>query len=207
MAVELGLIVEGHCEYDSFPSILSNIPYTPYYTPIVNAGGIGNIMKNLHELLLALIKSYSPRKIVITLDYRDALRENLVTDCIELKNIVSQKAQEFTQNQANGSLNLPDSIVVVIADKTFETWICADIISLRENDFFNKEFLNEEFKNVDIDIPNPTQWLESKLIKDVDIKSRRNRVKIYKRINPENARLNSRSFNKFYREVTNTRVE
>ncbi len=89
--VDLALIVEGHCEYDSFPSIISKIPNTPHYVPIINAGGIGNIMKNVHEQLLAMIKIHSPRKIVITLDYRDALKENLVQDCIELKNNVTKK--------------------------------------------------------------------------------------------------------------------
>ncbi|WP_026897097.1 DUF4276 family protein [Daejeonella oryzae] len=201
---DLGLIVEGHCEYDSFPSIISKIPNTPYYVPILNAGGIGNIIKNVHEQLLLMIKTHSPRKIVITLDYRDALRENLVQDCIELKNIVSQRCQEFIDSQQNGNLNLPNSIVVVIADKTFETWVCADIISLKDNDNFNADLITEEFENVDIEIPNPNQWLESKLAKDIDIKNRRNRVKIYKGINPNVAKEKSKSFNKFYREITNT---
>src|SRR5690606_3662528 len=119
----------------------------PYYVPIVNAGGIGNIMKNIHEQLLSIIKLYSPRKIVITLDYRDALRQKFVENCIELKNIVSQKCQDFINGQENGNLNLPQKIVVVIADKTFESWICADIISLKNNENFNSELFTEEFEN------------------------------------------------------------
>ena len=205
--VDLGLIVEGHCEYDALPSILSKIPNTPYYVPIINAGGIGNIIKNTHEELLAIIKLHSPKKIIITLDYRDALRERLVDSCIELKEIVTQNCNDFIASQKNGSLKLPEQIVVVIADKTFESWICADIISLRANDNFDPELLIEEFENVDVEIPKPTQWLESKLITDIDIKNRRNRVKIYKCIDPENARLKSKSFDKFYREATNTRSE
>ncbi len=203
--VDLGLIVEGHCEYDSFPSILSKIPLTPYYVPILNAGGIGNIIKNTDEQLLDMIKTHAPKKIVITLDYRDALRDGLVTNCVELKEIIVNKCQDFLHNQAKiGNLTLPDEVVVVIADKTFESWICADIGSLKENENFNQELLTEEFENVDLQINNPTDWLESKLLKDVDIKTRRNRVKIYKCINPEIARTKSRSFDKFYREVTNT---
>ncbi|AZA58071.1 DUF4276 family protein [Chryseobacterium shandongense] len=204
MMVDLGLIVEGHCEYDSFPSILSKIPLTPHYVPILNAGGIGNIIKNVHEQLLDMIKTHAPKKIVITLDYRDALRDGSVENCIQLKEIVTKKCQDFMNSQTNGSLNLPDNIVVVIADKTFESWICADIISLRKNENFDAELLIEDFKNVDLEIENPTSWLESKLLKDVDIKNRRNRVKIYKCIDPDVARTKSRSFDKFYREVTNT---
>lgn len=204
--VDLGLIVEGHCEYDSFPSILSKIPNTPYYVPIVNAGGIGNIMKNTHEELLSIIKLHSPKKIVISLDYRDALREGLVNNCIELKEIVTQNCNDFIKSQQNGSLILPQSIVVVIADRTFESWICADIISLRNNENFNSELLVEEFENVDVEIPNPSQWLHSKLKSNIDIKNRRNRVKIYKNIDPNLSRTKSKSFDKFYREVTNTRT-
>jgi hypothetical protein len=202
--VDLALIVEGHCEYDSFPSIISKIPNTPQYVPIINAGGIGNIMKNVQEQLLTMIKIHSPRKIVITLDYRDALKENLVQDCIELKYMVTQKCQEFIDSQVNGSLNLPNNIVVVVADKTFESWVCADIISLKSNENFNSELITEEFQNVDIEIPNPSQWLTSKLASDIDIKNRRNRVKIYKNIDPIVAREKSKSFDKFFREVTNT---
>lgn len=203
---DLGLIVEGHCEYDSFPSIISKIPNTPYYVPVINAGGIGNIIKNVDEQLLSMIKVHSPRKIVITLDYRDALKENFVQDCIELKNLVTRRCQDFIESQKNGSLNLPNSIVVVIADKTFESWVCADVISLKANENFNAKLITEEFQNVDIEIPNPSQWLYSKLTNDIDIKNRRNRTKIYKAINPEIAREKSKSFDKFYREVTNTNI-
>jgi hypothetical protein len=205
--MELGLIVEGHCEYDSLPSVLSKIPNTPFYTPIINAGGIGNIMKNVEEHLLSLIKLHSPKKIVIVLDYRDALKEGLVKDCVELKNLISEKCQKFIQSQQNGSLQLPENIVVIIADKTFETWICADLISLAQNPNFNPELLVEEFENVDLQIENPCQWLNKKLLTDIDIKSRRHRVTIYKALNPEIAKEKSKSFNKFYREVTNTRED
>lgn len=202
--VDLGLIVEGHCEYDSFPSIISKIPNTPGYVPIVNAGGIGNIIKNTDEQLLALIKLCNPKKIIITLDYRDALREGYVSDCIELKNKITNKCLDFMSNPAYSTLKLPENIIVVIADKTFETWICADLDSLKSNEFFNSKLITEKFTNVDLEISHPTKWLESKLKKNADIKNRRNRVKIYKKINPEIARLKSRSFDKFYREASNT---
>lgn len=202
--VDLGLIVEGHCEYDSLPSIISKIPNTPSYVPIVNAGGIGNIIKNTDEQLLALIKLCNPKKIIITLDYRDALRDGHVSNCIELKNKIIDKCTNFMSNPAHAALNLPQNITVVIADKTFETWICADLDSLKNNEFFNPKLITEEFVNVDLEISHPAKWLESKLKKNADIKNRRNRVKIYKKINPEIARLKSRSFDKFYREASNT---
>ncbi len=205
--VALGLIVEGHCEYDSFPSLLSRIPQTPHYVPIINAGGIGNIINNIQEHLLSMIRLHSPNKIVITVDYRDALREGLVENCIELKDIVTQRCQEFLKQQTNGVLKLPENIVVVVADKTFETWICADLQSLKANDMFNSELITEEFHNVDQEIENPKAWLKSKLAKDIDLKSRGNRVKIYKKLDPIVAKEKSRSFNKFYREVANTHME
>ena len=83
MAVELGFIVEGHCEYESIPSIVSKI-HGYFNFPIINAKGIGNIIKNTNDELLYLVKHFAPRKIIISLDYREAEREGLVTNCVEL---------------------------------------------------------------------------------------------------------------------------
>src|SRR5690606_14781152 len=124
MAIELGFIVEGHCEYESIPSIVAKV-HGFFNFPIVNAKGIGNIIRNTGDELLFLIKTYSPRKIIISLDYSEAEREGLVSNCIELKNIVKDNCDAFIESQQNGSLSLPEEIAVVIADRTYESWICA----------------------------------------------------------------------------------
>lgn len=202
--MDLVLIVEGHCEYDSMPAITSKIPNAPHYIPILNAGGIGNIVKNTGSLLLDVIKLHSPKKIIITLDYRDALKEKIVESCVQLKMIVKNNCNDFLDKQKSGSLTLPEIIEVIVIDKTFESWICADYESLKQNELFNGNLITETFTNVDIEIENPNAWLKSKLKDNIDIKSRRNRVNIYKKMNAEFAKEKSRSFRKFYKEVENS---
>ena len=201
MNVTLALIVEGYCEYDSYPSIINKI-IGPCYCPISNAKGIGNITKNTGVELLKLIKVFKPKKIIITLDYREALREKLVKDCIELKDLVMNNCNKFMEDQENGSLTLPEEIVIVIADKTYESWLCADYESLKTSELINETLITEEYINVDIEIPNPNKWLKSKLNDNIDLKSKTNRKKLSNVMNPEIAKENSRSFRKFYEEVS-----
>lgn len=205
MAVELGFIVEGHCEYESIPSIVAKI-HGYFNYPIVNAKGIGNVIKNTGDELLYLVKHFAPRKVIITLDYREAEREGLVNNCTELKEMVLQNCNAFMQTQQNGSLTLPEEIVVIIADKTYESWICADYENLKNNDLFDADKITETYQNVDTEIPNPCNWLQSKLKKNIDMKSRANRKKVSQTLRPEVAALKSRSFRKFHKEVTNINV-
>lgn len=200
MRINLACIVEGHCEYDTYPSFISKI-IGNHFCPISNAQGIGNIMKNTGQELLRLIKLYSPKNIIITLDYREALLENLVQDCEELKNLVTNNCNEFLESQANGSLTLPDRIVVVVVDKTHETWLIADQEALKENPIIDEKKITQEYENVDIEIENPNKWLNNKLLDSVDLKARNNRKTIAKNLRPEIAKDYSRSFRKFYEEV------
>lgn len=205
MAVELGFIVEGHCEYESIPSIISKI-YGYFNYPIINAKGIGNIIKNTNDELLYIVKHFSPRKIIISLDYREAEREGLVTNCVELKEKVIQNCNLFLRTQQNGSLTLPEEICVIIADKTYESWICADYENLKINSLFDGDKITEQFEDVDAEIPNPFSWLQSKLKDDIDMKARANRKKVAQTLRPEIAATKSRSFRKFFKEVTNINV-
>jgi len=206
MAVNLGFIVEGHCEYESIPSIVAKV-HGYCNCPIVNAKGIGNIIRNTGDELLYLIKTYSPRKIIISLDYKEAFREGIVTNCIQLKDKVKSNCDAFIKAQRNGSLNLPEEIVVVIADRTYESWICADYENLRNNDLFDAEKITEIFENVDEEINNPENWLSSKLKENIDLKSRAYRKKISQTLRPEVAATKSRSFRKFYKEITNINID
>jgi len=202
MRPKLGFIVEGHCEYDCIPSIVSKIEGHFNY-PIVNAQSIGNVIKHTGKLLLDIIKTYSPEKIIISLDYRDALRQGIVNDCIELKEMVSAKAKEFIESQVNGTLTLPNEIVVVIADKTYDSWICADYENLKTNELFEASKISETYHNVDEEIDNPCTWLQSKLKNKIDLKSRAYRKKVVKTLRPDIAIQKSRSFRKFHKEVCN----
>lgn len=205
MNIPLALIVEGYCEYDSYPSIINKI-ISPCYCPISNAKGIGNITKNTGDELLKIIKLFKPNKIIITLDYREALRENFVDNCIELKELVVNNCNQFLESQQNGNLTLPDEIVVIVADKTYESWLCADYESLKTSDLINETLITEEFENVDLEIPNPNKWLNSKLKEDVDLKSKTNRKKLSSIMNPSIAKDKSRSFRKFFEEISKVNV-
>jgi hypothetical protein len=205
MSFPAAFIVEGQCEFDSLNSFIAKI-LGPVYLPVSNAKGIGNIIANTHEELLLVIQYHEPQKVIILLDYRDALRENLVTNCIQLKEMVLNNCRDFFDSQSSGSLILPEEIVVVVVDKTFETWVCADYEALKANSLFDSSKITETYSNVDEEIPNPCKWIESKLKKKINIKCRSSRKLIYKTIRPEIAACNSRSFRKFYKEVKSIKI-
>jgi hypothetical protein len=205
MSYPAAFIVEGYCEYDTFPSFYTNI-LGPCYIPISNAKGIGNIMKNTGDELLKVIKLLKPEIIIITLDYREALKEKLVENCVELKENVLKNCENFIESQKNGSLTLPKEIIVVVADKTYESWLCADYEGLKTNDLIDETLITEEYDNVDIEIPNPNKWLNSKLKEDIDLKSKANRKKIASTVRPEVAKENSRSFEKLHKEISKINV-
>ena len=196
----LGFIVEGHCEFEGIPSFVGKI-LGYFHFPIQNAKGIGNIFKNLDNELLLLVKNYSPRNIIITLDGIDAIDQGFCKTCVELKEIVLESAYKFIESQKNGSLQLPENIIVVIADKTFDTWLCSDTEGLKTCDLIDSTKVTEVFTDVDQEIPFPASWIKSKLIKTANIKNRRHRKKLASSIRPEIGRNFSASFDKFIREV------
>lgn len=196
----LGFIVEGHCEFEAIPSFVGRI--LGYFDfPVHNAKGIGNIIKNLDQELLYLIKIHKPKNIIITLDAADAINQGLCKTCVELKEIVNSSAEKFRESQENGSLMLPEKIIVVIADKTYDTWICSDIEGLKSCDLIDSDKITETFTNVDQEIPSPASWIKSKLTKNANPKNRRHRKKLASSIRPETGREFSPSFDKFLREV------
>ncbi|RNI28850.1 DUF4276 family protein [Rufibacter latericius] len=201
MSCKLAFIVEGHSEYDTVQTIISKIIGSCYF-PVNNARGIGNIIKNVEKELLLTIKSFKPEKIIIALDYREAQRQGTVNNCIELKELIQEKCNRFIEIQTkNGSLVLPESITVIIVDKTYETWFCADYEGLKMNDLVDETKIIETFSNVDLEIPNPDKWLGEKLKGKIDLKSKNNRKVLTRTMRPEIAKDNSRSFRKFYEEV------
>lgn len=199
-STNLGFIVEGHCEFEAIPSFVGKI-LGFFNFPIHNAQGIGNIIKNLDKELLILIRTYRPKNIIITLDASDAIRERLCNTCIELKEIVLAKATDFIASQKNGSLLLPENIVVVIADKTYDTWLCSDLEGLKTCKLIDANKITESYRNVDQEIAHPASWIESKLNKIANPKNRRHRKIIASSINPEIGKNYSPSFEKFIREV------
>ena len=197
----LGFIVEGHCEFEAIPSFVGrSLGYFNF--PIHNARGIGNIIKNLDQELLFLVKNYKPKNIIITLDSADAINQGFCNTCVELKNLIISNTESFLETQKNGSLILPENIVTVIADKTYDTWVCSDLDGLKTCELIDANQIDETFINVDEEILAPASWIKSKLASSaVNPKNRRHRKKIASAIRPEVGREFSPSFDKFLREV------
>jgi hypothetical protein len=196
----LGFIVEGHCEFEAIPSFVGKT-LGFFNFPMHNAKGIGNIIKNLDMELLLLIKNHKPKNIIITLDASDAIKEGLCNSCVELKEIILESARNFVENQKNGSLVLPQNIVVVIADKTYDTWLCSDLEGLKTCQLIDSIKITESFINVDKEIASPSSWIKSKLKKTANPKNRRHRKIIASSIRPDVGKNFSPSFAKFIREV------
>jgi len=203
MRPELALIVEGDCEYDCFPSFIAKIFEGSYFVPISNAEGHGNIVRNIDKLLRPLVKNIQPKNIIITLDTREAIRENLVQNCVELKELIEKNVDDWLNGQAESDLkdSLPNSIRVVIQDKTYDTWLISDLNGLKNSEYIDEAKINEEFDNVDLDIPNPNAWLKNKLKPNVNMKRKGLRKKIGSCINPLVGATKSRSLRKFVKEI------
>lgn len=203
---KLGFIVEGHNEYNFYPSIITKIlGYYPSDYKIVNANGIGNIIKHLDDSLLALVKTVSPEKIIVTIDLKDCIDQKFVTNCRELKDLITCSASKWLQTQKEqGSLNdkLPEEIIVVIVDKCFETWLIADIEGLKNCEYFDKYMLEENFSNVDDEVISPASWLKSRSLIVGNLKSIKIVRSIVSKIDPNIGKNYSRSLRKFYKEVS-----
>jgi hypothetical protein len=197
----LSFIVEGHCEFEGIPSFVAKILGRHCHFPIINAKGINNIIKNIDKELLILVKNHKPKNIIITLDGSDAINQGLCTTCVELKDIVLQRANKFIATLQNGPLLLPENIIVVIAEKTFDTWLCSDSEGLKTCDLIDSTKAFEVYTNVDQEIASPSHWIKSKLKKSANPKNRRNRKKLASSIRPEVGKNFSPSFDKFIREV------
>jgi len=197
---KIGFIVEGHCEYDSIPSFVGKI--LGYFNfPIQNAKGIGNILRNLENELYLLIKIHEPQNIIISLDYLEAYKEGYCADCIDLKRKVYAKVNEFIRTHSMSSLVMPENVTVVIADKTFDSWLCSDLEGLKCCSLINPDSITEIFVNTDEEIDNPGFWLKGKTKDSIDFKNRRYRKALASSIRPEVGELYSRSFRKFIKEV------
>lgn len=197
------MIVEGDCEYDCYPSFISKITDYPTYVPMLNCGGIGSLIVNLEEHLLDIVRGFAPETIIITVDLKDAIDQKFVSDCSQLKELLHRKSLEWLERSKTTKIkkDLPKNISIVIVDKTYETWLIADMVGLASCDLIVSDKLDETFENVDTEITSPSGWLKSKLCENIDPKSKRYRKQIGKCINPIRGEHFSRSLKKFCKEV------
>ena len=196
----VGFVVEGRGEYYCYPSLFCRcIGGVSLSVPRVNAGGCSNIIKRLKEQLTDLCLSYKPYSIIVTTDLRDAIRQKHVSNCQELLVLLKDQIEEWLiEARSDKRLSpLPVSITPVIQVHTFESWIIADLKSLKKSNYIPEN--TEEFTNVE-EIENPAKWLRENMVHRTDIKDPHFARGITSVIDPDRMKTSSKSFDKFYRE-------
>jgi hypothetical protein len=203
----LGFIVEGYGELNSYRSIVQRVLERPIgHIPVSNGEGCGNLVKHLESKLRDLVKTWHPAHIIVTLDGRDLCDLCADDNCPRLRENLQGRADTWlAQQHAAGALvPLPESIVVVLQDRAFESWLIADLDGLRlALDFVHIE--NEpKWTNVDAQIRNPGAWLDDRLLPGVRLKDPMLPKNLMKYLTPTAMAQNSRSFRKFWKEVART---
>lgn len=199
----IGFIVEGHGEYDSYPTIVSKIVGNGYFIPRVNAKGNGGILKHLSEHLDDLVTASHPHEIIITIDLQDNIGTMGIDNCIDLKKIVEKQIDDwYARSQGSIKMNpLPRSIRVVIQDPQFEAWLISDKESLKTDGHIILTGSEGAWSNVDSEVDNPQKWLDAKSGSKFDMKKPSDCKTLAKSLNIDRASSASRSFRKFVNEV------
>ena len=113
----IGFVVEGSGEYVCYPSVVSRIlGCSGLHIPCANAGGYGNIVRNLGESLQDLVLAYHPYHVVVTSDARDPVKDGVFSNCREARKAVWNAAEDWLAS-AKGSVRLhplPRRITVVL---------------------------------------------------------------------------------------------
>lgn len=197
----VGFIVEGHGEYNCYPSLFCRIVnVNGIKVPRVNAGGCGSIVKRIKEQLTDLFLVESPLNVIVTVDLHDVLAQGLATTCVELIQKLNSKIKEWRIAAASNYLlhPLPNKIVCIVQIKKFESWLIADVDGLRSANLLKSEIDSIEDSEI---ITNPSKWLKENLLINGCVKSPNVAKKLISALDPERMRLHSRSFDKFYRDT------
>ena len=128
------------------------------------------------------------------------VNQNLARDCKQLKANLEKQIKNWLENEAQDNARLqplPERITVVIQVQTFETWFIADVASLVAAGYVKKR--TKQPLNVDEQVTKPAQWLQKRTKQD--IKNPKYAKAMASQLDPKVMRLNSHSFDKFFREV------
>jgi hypothetical protein len=196
----IGFIVEGHGEYNCYPSLFCKISQsTGIKIPIVNAGGCGSIVKHLDEQLNSLLTIDSPESVIITIDLKDALHQGFAKDHDGLIELLSRAIKKWKKSAANDLRlqPLPKYICCVIQVRKFESWLIADIEGLKNADLIRQDIVQMPDAEA---ITEPTAWLKSALKCEANLKSPQFAKKIVSSLTPLIMKAHSQSFSRFYDE-------
>lgn len=196
----IGFIVEGHGEYNCYPSLFCRISNsTGFKIPIINAGGCGSIIRRLGDQLNDMLAMSSPESIIITVDLKDVLHQNFASDYDELIKLMSKAVQDWRiEAEQNERIQpLPYRISCIVQGRKFESWLIADIDGLKKADLIRSDV--PEIADAEA-IDEPAAWLKSALKVECNIKSPQFAKKIVSAISPSEMRTRSKSFNRFHSE-------
>ena len=200
----IGFIVEGYGEYNCYPSLVQRIVGGKgFHIPSVSTRGVGSLVRNISSYLRILVTTHHPFHIIITVDLKDAIKQKLARDCEQLKTDLEKQVKNWLEHEAqyDGRYEpLPERITVVIQVQTFETWLIADVASLVQAGYMKKG--SKQLSNVDEQVTKPAQWLRKRTKQD--IKNPKYAKAMVSELDLQVMRSNSRSFDKFFREVSSS---
>ena len=197
----VAFIVEGHGEFEAYPSLAQRITGSAINYPCVNAVGYSGITSNLSAKLSRLVITHHPDNVIITLDLRDTIIGGVYRDCADaLTNLNENVERWYLDAKTNPRLSpLPQTISVVLQIQTFETWLISDITKLIDQTTAND--IGGQPADVDDTIPDPVDWIKNNLPRAINPKSPVAAKRMIQQLDPIVMRKNSRSFDKFYREL------
>jgi Domain of unknown function (DUF4276) len=196
----IGLIVEGHGEYQSFPSVVSRIvDCNRLHIPRVNMRGCGSVLTNLAEHLSDLVKAHHPLTVLINTDLADFKQLN----CSELAEEIRGKVTRWQESEAlaSGHAPLPKHVGVVIQIPKFESWLMADFISLENKGLVTLQDSDHGITDVDGEVSSPARWIAER--SGGRLRSKRPRDANYMLVSSciDTIAEKSKSFDKFKREI------
>lgn len=158
-----GFILEGHGEYNCYPSIITrSLDVTCMKIPSVNAGGITNIFAHFDEQLCDLLTVDKPYHVYICFDQIDVLKR--YTELKTSQDIISHintliESWKSRYGDIAKYQPLPDKFTAILQVKKFESWIVADVEGLNNFHLLNSGEFNKNFDNVETDVDDPHIWL------------------------------------------------
>jgi predicted RNase H-like HicB family nuclease len=196
----IGFIVEGHGEYNCYPSLFCKISNgTGFKVPVVNAGGCGGILKHLGEQLSNLLLADSPESVIVTVDLKDAVHQGFAEDHDDLIQKLRQAIDKWKESAVvDPRLQpLPARICCVVQVQKFESWLIADVEGLKAAEIVRSDVAQMEDAEA---IKEPTIWLKQALRCDGNLKSPQFAKKVVAALSPDVMKNHSDSFLLFHGE-------
>jgi hypothetical protein len=144
--------------------------------------------------------TWKPLHVIVTIDLLDVIKSGIYANCESLRKFLSEQANDWLNcaSKDNRVTNQPESISIVIQIQKFEAWIIADVHNLKNNNFLTRNA--PDISDAD-NVSDPASWLRTNLLTKRNIKNPNFAKQLISVLNPDLMRTNSRSFDKFYREV------